>query len=121
MLALLFVSLFVLLVGLSTPDRSSSSSTRVVQDVWDVFRDELGVVPEGVVLALRGAVSLGFLLMILGLSGVKMLRRVYLRLMLLLEVPLWLGPTVAGSAAFLGRGLLRIRDRRLGRRDVGSR
>ena len=42
---------------LSTPDRSSSSSTRVVQDVWDVFRDELGVVPEGVVLALRGAVS----------------------------------------------------------------
>ena len=31
---------------LDTPDRSSSSSTRVVQDVWDVYRDELGVVPE---------------------------------------------------------------------------
>ena len=59
--------------------------------------------------------------MIFGPLGVKMLRRVYLRLMLLLEVPLWLGPTAAGSSACLGRGLLRIRDRRLGRRDVGSR
>ena len=28
---------------LETPGRSSSSSTRVVQDVWDVYRDELGV------------------------------------------------------------------------------
>ena len=27
---------------LDTPDRSSSSATRVVQDVWDVERDELG-------------------------------------------------------------------------------
>ena len=27
---------------LDIPDRSSSSSTRVVQDVWDVYRDELG-------------------------------------------------------------------------------
>ena len=40
---------------LDTPDRSSSSSTRVVQDVWDVYREELGVVPEDVVLALRDA------------------------------------------------------------------
>ena len=40
-----------------TPDRSSSSSTRVVQDVWDVKRDELGVVPDEVVLALRDAAS----------------------------------------------------------------
>ena len=31
------------------------------------------------------------------------------------------GPTEAGSAAFLGRGLLRIRSRRLGSRAVGSR
>ena len=31
------------------------------------------------------------------------------------------GPTVAGSSAFLGRGLLRIRSRRLGGRAVGSR
>ena len=42
---------------LDTPDRSSSSSTRVVQDVWDVKRDELGVVPDEVVLALRDAAS----------------------------------------------------------------
>ena len=38
---------------LDTPDRSSSSSTRVVQDVWDIYRDVLGVVPEEVVLALK--------------------------------------------------------------------
>ena len=42
---------------LDTLDRSSSSSTRVVQDVWDVERDELGVVPDEVVLALRDAAS----------------------------------------------------------------
>ena len=42
---------------LDTPDRSSSSSTRVVQDAWDIYRDVLGVVPEEVVLALRVAVS----------------------------------------------------------------
>ena len=42
---------------LDTPDRSSSSSTRVVQDVWDICRDVLQVVPEEVVLALKNAVS----------------------------------------------------------------
>ena len=42
---------------LDTPDKSSSSATRVVQDVWDVYRDELGVVPPEVVFALRDAVS----------------------------------------------------------------
>ena len=42
---------------LDTPDGSSSSGTRVVQDVWDVHRDELGVVPPELVLALRDAVS----------------------------------------------------------------
>ena len=30
---------------LDTPDRSSSSATRAVQDVWDVYRNELGQVP----------------------------------------------------------------------------
>ena len=34
-----------------------SSSSRVVQDVWDVKRDELGMVPAEVVLALRDAAS----------------------------------------------------------------
>ena len=42
---------------LDTPDRSSSSSTRIVQDVWDTQRDVLGAVPEEVVVALRVAVS----------------------------------------------------------------
>ena len=42
---------------LHTPDRSSSSPSRVVQGVWDVYRDELGVVPDEVVLALRDAAS----------------------------------------------------------------
>ena len=42
---------------LDTPDRSSSSAARVVQDVWDVCRDELGVVPAEVVLALKDAAS----------------------------------------------------------------
>ena len=42
---------------LDTPDRSSTSSTRVVQDVWDFHRVELGVVPEDVVIALMDAVS----------------------------------------------------------------
>ena len=42
---------------LDIPDRSSSSATRVVQDVWDVYRDELGVVPDDVMLALGSAVS----------------------------------------------------------------
>ena len=42
---------------LDTPDRSSSSSSRVVQDVWDVKWNVLGTVPEDVVLALRDAAS----------------------------------------------------------------
>ena len=42
---------------IDTPDRSSSSISRAVQDAWDVYKDELGVVPPEVVLALRDAVS----------------------------------------------------------------
>ena len=42
---------------LDTPDRSSSSSSRVVQDVWDVYRDVLGVVPDEVVRSLRDAAT----------------------------------------------------------------
>ena len=42
---------------IDTPDRSSSSVSRAVQDAWDVYRDELGAVPPDVVLALRDAVS----------------------------------------------------------------
>ena len=54
--------------------------------------------------------------MILGLSGVGMLRRVYFRAYSKAAFP-----TEAGSSAFLGRGLLRIRKRRLGGRAVGGK
>ena len=73
---------------LNTPDRSSSSSTRVVQDVWDVYRDELGVVPEEVVLALRGAVSRSSVDDFWSICGEGMLRRVHFGPILMLEVPL---------------------------------
>ena len=56
MLARLLVSPFGLRAGWDTPDRSSSSSSRIVQDVWDIYRDVLGVVPDDVVLALWDAV-----------------------------------------------------------------
>ena len=42
---------------MDTPDRSSSSATRAVEEVWNVYRDELGQVPGDVVLALRDAIS----------------------------------------------------------------
>ena len=42
---------------LDTPDRSSSSTSRIVQDVWDIYRDVLGTVPDHVVLALKDAAS----------------------------------------------------------------
>ena len=57
LLVRLFVNLFGLLVGWILLIVSSSSSTRIVQDVWDIYRDELGVVPDDVVFALRDAVS----------------------------------------------------------------
>ena len=85
---------------LDTPDRSSSSTSRIVQDVWDVYRDVLGVVPDDVVLALRNAVSW---------SSVNDFWSI------------WSRSAEAGSAAFLGRGLLRIRNRRLGGRAVGGK
>ena len=84
---------------LDTPDRSSSSAARVVQDVWDVYRDELVVVPQEVVLALWDAVSRSSVddfLTIWSKSAEEGLFRVYSGAG---------GPTEAGSAAFLGRGL----------------
>ena len=101
---------------LDTPDRSSSSAARVVQDVWDVFREELGVVPAEVVLTLRDAVSRSsvddFWSTWSRHAEAGLFRAYYSRAG---------GPTEAGSAAFLGRGLLRIRSRRLGGRAVGGR
>ena len=99
---------------LDTPDRSSSTPSRVVQDVWDVYRDVLGVVPDDVVLALRVAVSRSAVddfWSIWSKNAEAGLFRAY---------ALAGGPTAAGSSAFLGRGLLRIRSRRLGGRAVGG-
>ena len=42
---------------IGTTEKSSSSVTRVVQDAWDVYRDEVAAVQPDVVLALRDAVS----------------------------------------------------------------
>ena len=100
---------------LNTPDRSSSSSTRVVQDVWDVKSDELAVVPEEVVLALRDAATR---------SSVDDFWSTWSRsaeLGLFRACSKAGGPTEACSSAILGRGLLRIRSRRLGGRAVGGR
>ena len=99
---------------LDTPDRSSSSSSRVVQDVWDIYRDVLGAVPEEVVLAFRDAVSRSSVDdfgSIWSRSAEEGLFRAYSQAG---------GPTVAGSSAFLGRGLLRIRSRCLGGRAAGG-
>ena len=40
---------------IDSPDRSSSSLSRAVQDVWDISWEELGVVPPDVGLARRDA------------------------------------------------------------------
>ena len=100
---------------LDTLDRSSSSSSRAVQDVWDVYRDVLGVVPEQVIHALRDAASR---------SSVDDFWSIWSKSAeagLLHAYTLAGGPIAAGSSAFLGRGFLRIRRRRLGGQAVGGR
>ena len=62
-----------------------------------------------------GVLLLGPLLTSFGLFGVVVLRRVYSGAYSLAG-----GPTAAGSSAFLGRGLSRIRNRRLGGRAAGT-
>ena len=99
---------------LDTPDRSSSSSSRIVQDVWDFKRDVLGVVPDDVVLALRDAAyrsAVDDFWSIWSKNADTGLFRAY---------ALAGGLIAAGSSAFLGRGLLRVRSRRLGGRAVGG-
>ena len=100
---------------LDATDRSSSSLSRVVQDVWDVYRDVLGVVPERVVLALRDVASR---------SSVDDFWSIWsenAEAGLLDAYTLAGGPITAGNSAFLGRGYLRIRSRRLGVQAVGGK
>ena len=99
---------------LDIPDRSSSSSSRLVQDVWDVYRDELGVVPNDVVLALRDAVTRS------AVDDFWSIWSSFAEAGLFRASSLAGGPTTAGSSAFLGRGQLRIRSRLLGGRAVGG-
>ena len=89
---------------LDTPDRSSSSTPRIVQDVWDIYRDVLGTVPDNVVLALRDAASK---------SDVDDFWSIWSQNA---EAGLFRAYALAG-----GRGLLRIRNRRLGGRAAVGR
>ena len=100
---------------LDTPDRSFSTPSRVVQDVWDVYRDVLGVVPDACCSLPLGMLCLGLLWMTFGLIWSKNAEAGLFRAYALAG-----GPTAAGSSAFLGRGLLHIRSRRLGGRAVGG-
>ena len=100
---------------LDTPDKSSSSSSRAVQDVWSIYRDVLGIVPDEVVSALRDAASRSSgddFWSIWSKGAEDGLLRAY---------TLAGGPVAAGSSAFLGMGYLRIRRRRLGGQAVGGR
>ena len=88
--------------------------TRIVQDVWDIYRDVLGVVPDDVVLALGDAMSRSAVddfWFIWSKKAAAGLFRAY---------ALAGGPIAAGNSAFLGRRLLRSRSRRLGGRAVGG-
>ena len=119
LLAQLYVSPFGPLVGWILLIDPPSSSTRIVQDVWDVYRNELGVVPNDVVLALRDAV----LRVAVSRSAVDDFWSIWssnAEAGLFRAYALAGGPTTAGSSAFLGRGQLRIRSRRLGGRAVGG-
>ena len=100
---------------IDTPDRSASSASRAVQDAWDVYRDELGVVPPEVVDALRDAVSRSSVddfWSMWSKNAEAGFFRAHCRAG---------GPTAAGSPALVGRGLLRLRSRCRGGRAVGGR
>ena len=95
---------------LDTPDRSSSSSSRIVQDVWDVYRDVLGVVPGEVVLSLRDAATRSAIDDFWSIWR-KMLRLVYFGLILLLGVLLLLAtlPFLGGVPYVFVAGVLEVK------------
>ena len=97
-----------------TPGRSASSSSRVVQDTWDICREELGTVPPDQVQALPSAFDgscVHELWKVWSAAAGAGLLRAYQRAC---------GPVAPGLLAFVGRGSLRIRRRRLGGRAAGG-
>ena len=115
LLALRFVSRSGLLAGLTLP---------IVSPLWKlVLSRMLGVFPGknlGLYLLMQflllGMRFPGLVWMIFGPSGARVLRLVYFGAYCRAG-----GSTAAGNSAFIGRGLLRIRRRRLGGRAVGGR
>ena len=69
------------------PDRSSSPKSEVWQDIWDIYREELGVVPLHLILAFR-AVFDRVVQMSLEMPGVLALKRVFCGRIIVLVVRL---------------------------------
>ena len=96
-----------------TPDRSASAASGVVQDIWDVNREELETVPRDLVVALRSAFDTSFVdefWKVWSAGAEAGLLRAYRRAG---------GPVSSGLQAFIGRGTLQIRRRRPGGRVAG--
>ena len=99
---------------IDTPDRSSSSSSRAVQDAWDIYREELGVLPHDLILTLRneyGGSDVDGFWISWSKGAEEGLFRAYCRAG---------GLTATGVDAFFCRGAVRIRRRRLGGKSVGG-
>ena len=59
-----------------TPDRSASSASKVVQDIWDIFREELGLFLL-ILYWLSGRLLIRIVLMSSGMSGELVVRLVF--------------------------------------------
>ena len=97
---------------MNSPDRSASSTSKVVQAIWDTYREELGTVPPDLKLALRSAFDR---------NCVDEFRNVWggAEAGVLRSCQRPGGPVSSGLQAFIGRGTLQIRRRRLGSRAAG--
>ena len=97
---------------IDTPDRSSSSTTGIVQDAWDIYGEELEVVPHELVHRLRVAYDR---------SSVDDFRFAWSTVA---EESLFRAYCSAGGPdnpqMYLERGKLRVRIRRLGGQSAGG-
>ena len=108
------LSLYGLLAWVDTLGRSASSASKVVQDVWDIYREELGTALPVLVLAPRSAFDrkcVNEFLNVWSAGAECGVLRAYQRAG---------GPVSPGLQAFTGRGNLQIRRRRLGCRAGGG-